>query len=535
MPFRGYFALNGVELVNSARTVAHLGVEMPTTDIGYLLSPNQYLFTEDPPGSGLFIPVNTDDPPGSGLYPPTTPESPAGSGLYQINPCQLVEVSRGLMELPDSSHPVIGDLLYSPPDGSVLYSRGLLQVNSECWIPSEPCGDCSERVAYDDSWPGLKDYLHDTNYRVELAPWFSLLKPESKEFMGIWVTDVKGLDPTPVERDVTEMVGSGGMAGPHRDASRTLSFDALLIACTNAGLEYGLDWLACRLRETADRSDSILEFFKAHPSYSDVASEELIRHAHGVVLTQSPQIKESIGPGRRPNEQATIYRISWEMAATNPYVYLPPVKVDIDWDDIYSQSIQWVHEANCKKPNSCEDLPVLFSATCVPEVVDVIATPPPACGGCMPVCQMETHFWRMPVTLYPVRCRDTGVTITIRNTGAHELTLQGFWQQCGEDERCEDHLFPFQIAGLPPTGDIVLDAISARYWAFYNVDFQIPDYVGPTVKVRRKFRPVGIVGTPDGSPWRPTVLDREQCWELYITTAAGADFEVSVTLADREP
>ena len=251
MAFRGYFALNGTELVNSSRVIGHLGHDIPTSDLGVIVGiPPEPLLIESPPGSGFYLPGNrhVETPPGSQLYDVGVLEEwissglyPGGDtypghtvypgtedrGLYLVVPsgafeCQLVpasDYSSGLFEMPATAEPTTPGL-YWPPDGSRRWGTGMILVGDMCWQEAEDCTSCSRAVEYDDSWPGLHDYLGDTIYRTELAPWHSTRQPESTEFTGIWVTKVDGLDGVRVDRPITEMIGSGGSAGPHRDATR---------------------------------------------------------------------------------------------------------------------------------------------------------------------------------------------------------------------------------------------------------------------------------------------------------------------------
>mgnify|MGYP001336781341 CR=1 FL=1 len=476
MTFRGYFALNGVEIANSSRIAAHLGVDPPTSDIGMF---------EDAGDCSL---------------------TPIGAG-------------RLLSEVAPSQAPIgAGRLLYTPADGTRLYGPGL-GVVGYCWSSENMCFGCRLEIGYDDTWPDLPALIGDGVYRPELAPWYTTRAPESGEFGGIWVLDVKGLGPTPLSRSMTEIAGAGGVPGPYRDPSRTITFDALLIACTSAGLQYGLQWLACRLRETADRDDSVLRYLAAHPGHSAADAAGLVREVHGVVQTREVQITNAFAGGSRQHQQATVYRVTWDMAVSQPYAYLPPVEVEVAWDEVVTQPIRWVHGPDCEQPADCAAMPVLFSETCEIETVEVITSPPPSCGGCLPVGLLDRHRFDVPVFSTPYRCRQTVASLIIRNVGERQLTLQGHWRLAETNPACANEHFPVQVAGLPPGAALHLDAISGRYWAVYG---------------GRRHRPWGIVGTPSGAPWQPPIIDRSQAWEFIVTAPGDAEFEVSMSLADRE-
>ncbi|OBC03375.1 hypothetical protein A5784_14175 [Mycobacterium sp. 852013-50091_SCH5140682] len=495
MAYRGWIGLNGVEIANTSRLIAHLGAETPTSDVGIFITDSGFTY----PGGEVY--------PDDDLHP--------GGG-----PCALVESVDypGMFEIPDSSVEVLPGLL-TPPNGARRYGPGLFEVDGTCWGPAAICGSCSTMVVYDDTWPGLREFLGDTEYRPELAPWYTTQLPESGEFGGVWLTRLDGLGPTPVERSITPMAGPGSAAGPNRDTARTLTFEALLIACTHAGVEYGLQWLSCLLRDTTDNTTSTLRYLAASPSHSAVDPASLVREVHGVVLTKAPTIVEELNTEPRQHQQATLYRISWEMTVLSPYAYLPGVSVHVDWDEITRQSINWIHAADCEKPETCVDMPVMFSTECAPEEIAAITTPPPVCGGCLPVGEIDKYSFRVPTMDYAFRCRETVVTTVIRNTGETSLTLQAFWRECGSDIRCEDNRFPLQISGLPAGAELVLDGITGRYWAHYD---------------ERTRAVIGVVGTPNGAPWRPPIIDREGCWEFIIQAASTAEFEVDMVLTDRE-
>lgn len=432
--------------------------------------------------------------------------------------CSLTFTSPGLANIPAGTAPTRPGL-YTPPRGSKKFGPGIMEVG-DCWTPTPPCS-CTASIGYDDTWPGLQSWLGEQIYRPELAPWHNVEIPESGEFHGVWVTTVTGLDSTQIDRPITQAAGSGGVAGVHRDTTRTLTFEATLVGCTSAGVQYGLNWLTCQLREATAVDGATLTYLGAHPGHSAADPDSLVRELHRVVLTAAPTVEDSggWGGGGRRNQQATVYQVGWEMEALSPYSYLPAIPVTVDWDEITDQPINWVHGPRCERPVWCDTMPVLFSTECVPEEIERIDTPPPVCGGCLPVGGILKHRLRVPTMDAPFRCRDTAVSLTITNPGPDPLSLQAFWRPCAEDIRCETTRYPLQVSGLPPESTLVLDGVSGRFWCVYD-------------GLRRQL--VGVVGTPGGGPWMPAVIDRQDCWDFIVHTAPGAEFSMTMTLHDRQ-
>lgn len=492
MPFRGYFALNGVELANSSRVIAHLAKGAPTDDSIF--------------GLGNYFPL----------------EFPYTFGGPYLGTCnQTINPDDGGLALLTADEVVTTAGLATPGSGSRLYDPGLAEVG-ECWRPSAFCG-CQNQVQYDDSWPGLQSWLGDTVYRVELAPWYSLQIPQSAEFAGVWVMSATGFGPLAVNRAINENIGSGASAGPNRDTSRQLNFDVLLLACTNAGVEFGLQWLACQLAGTKDVTDSRLTYFDAHPFDTAANADSLVRELTGVVMTQSPTVTAQQMGGGKPYRQANMYRASFQLTVLNPYVFLPIIDLgNVPWDSISVEPISWAHAPMCETPPDCAQMPIMFSATCPPEVINVgTNTPPPVCGGCLPVCAIDRYVYTVPtIDQYPATCALTAVTVTLTNNDpVNSLTVQGYWKLCDNAEDCGDDQFPVQIAGLPASASITLDGVSGGYWAQLG---------------HITYQPIGIVGTPNGAPWCAPLIDRTLCWQFVVIAPEAANFKVDIQLADRE-
>jgi hypothetical protein len=520
-------AINGAEIANSARVVAHLGAETPTIDFGFFpgVDDGSYSLDEVEDLAGMYIP---DDPP-VGVFVPdfgfevgSLHEHPESPGFYLIEwqPCMPIEsIEHPGLALMDDSQTEVSEGLATPMTGSRIFGPGIL-IHDRCWGSPTICSSCQSMVNYDDSWPGQREWLKDIEYRPELAPWYTSEIPESGEFGGIWVLTLDGLDSTSSERSVTQTVGAGAVAGPARDASREINVSALLLGCTNAGVEHGLKWLTNELRRTKDTVDLALRYLTASPAHSLADPNTLLRECHGLVLTGAPKVTQRYNTGSKKNQHGNVYVVEWSMATLDPYAYMPAVDVAVEWDKITRQPINWIHAADCQKPESCLTMPIMFGDGCEPEFLEQISTPPPVCGGCLPVSAIDKYSFRVPTMEYAFRGRETAVSLVVKNTSTTPLTCQVFWRECGSDVRCEDNQYPLQINGLPVGAELHLDGITGLYRAWYDERWRLP---------------MGIVGTPNGAPWRPPLIDRQVCWDFIIQAAATATFDVSMSLADREP
>ncbi|MGA6208077.1 sugar transferase [Nocardia testacea] len=404
----------------------------------------------------------------------------------------------GGLELANSSRVVA---LAGPPGRPT--SDGAAFAGTEC----APCRNLT--VGYDDSWPGLADYLADTGYAdITTAPWYDPANPASGEFYGVWVMSADGFGAIPVARDIADAVCSGGVAGRHRDTYRTLNFSALVWACTHRGASFGLRWLNCQLR--AARTPQILRYLVAHPE--DGTADGLERAMRRVVLTSGAVEREVAGQPTKDHQQASLLRVEFELAALDPYEWTASTNHTVVWDTNEVAQIEWAHAPDCSDA-TCE-LPELWSTVCPPQQIDLRPAPTPVCGGCLPVCEIETRTWTLDLSDVG-DCERVAVSVSV-TAGDVDATVQFWWRPCGESSVC-DITGNLQVTGLPSGSTVIADSLSGR---------------GAAVIGGQRVRQRGIIGTPSGAPWRATLLE-PGCWELVAQSAPGADYIVSVTTTER--
>lgn len=88
--------------------------------------------------------------------------------------------------------------------------------------------------------------LDDVPYRtpaLDEAPWVDDDRPESVDFCGVYPLDVTGVEDSSRGSTVTESVRDGGIPGRLRHGTKAVVFNAVLVASTEDGAEYGFTWL----------------------------------------------------------------------------------------------------------------------------------------------------------------------------------------------------------------------------------------------------------------------------------------------------
>lgn len=81
------------------------------------------------------------------------------------------------------------------------------------------------------------------SYEKNPAPWYDPAYPASNEFLGVFITEVGGLDNATYTRTVTKSAAIGGSFGRMQYGHRELSFTGYLVAASCRGMEYGKRWL----------------------------------------------------------------------------------------------------------------------------------------------------------------------------------------------------------------------------------------------------------------------------------------------------
>jgi hypothetical protein len=411
-------------------------------------------------------------------------------------------LSLGGQELTNTSR-LLANAAPTPSDDLLLAGA---QCTSNCKL---------DFVVYDDSWPGLRSYLGDPAYTITSAPWYDASVPQSAEFLGVWVTKIDGDGPTPVDRSVNDAICPGGVAGPSRDKYRQLTIEVLLVGCTNPGVVFGMEWVACQLRAAKGLAGTTLDFLSAHPEDSAASAASLHRTMNRVVLTQEPRITDRYPSGAQ-NRQGRMLTCTFELTVLDPYTYGPATVETITWDSTVTEAITWAHPPSCQDPSSCDAIPVLASVDCTPNIVDTRPALPPICSGCTPICSVQTRTKVLPEATGSF-CVDAAYTFTITAGSGNDVSGNFWLRPCGDTAMCDRTAF-LSLSGLPAGSTVVADAVAGRAYALVGGE---------------QIRQLGIVYTPSGAPWTPAIVDSSECWELVAQHAPGLSFTVAVSVQGR--
>ena len=94
--------------------------------------------------------------------------------------------------------------------------------------------------------PELAVVLEQSDYTTPVmdgAAWVDPDVPESEDFYGFFPLDVSGIEDSTRQSTVTESTDDGGSPGRLRHGTRSVVFNGLLLAGSEAAAEYGVRWL----------------------------------------------------------------------------------------------------------------------------------------------------------------------------------------------------------------------------------------------------------------------------------------------------
>lgn len=185
----------------------------------------------------------------------------------------------------------------------------------------------------------LPDLLEHPPYLgavLDEAPWYTARIPASADFAGVYPLDITGVDDSTTSAVVTESQGDGASLSGLRKAGKAVVFNVALIAASEAGAEFGLQWLK-RVVTGAHSASSVCDGYSVHylaseplmapwgdpracNSVADVladpamATSQLYRRLRRVGLTTAPVITAR----RKMPSGGYMFSVTFTLTARNP-------------------------------------------------------------------------------------------------------------------------------------------------------------------------------------------------------------------------
>lgn len=386
----------------------------------------------------------------------------------------------------------------------------------------------STEVVTDDSWPMLPWYLgRDDEWTTPAedddCPWYDPTESASAEFAGVWLMRVDGLDADPTEREVIEAATDGGGFGPLRTPPRTIEVEALLLAQTPAGLQFGMGWLNSVLR---DREPRALTFLASAPPFdAEMTPDDVVllglaetRMVSSVVLTGEITVEETTSPWVPENRGATMARVSFELTAGVPWVWRMPQSL-VTGLQPYNGEPETVTFDNSDPPEMIAATGgVLHDPATSPMVTLPRPVTPAAALGLYPL-ESKRLLWQLDAgRLSP--WFDAFPTITIRTGPQAERAVRVQWVE-GVPQPGADipriAIGEALIRYIPPSSTFTLDAVTGRA-EVVTADGRMLDAT-PVTTGRQ------------GGPWRAPQLHGDRTYTLVIDAMDTVHQQVVVDVA----
>jgi hypothetical protein len=159
---------------------------------------------------------------------------------------------------------------------------------------------------------------------TDAAPWYSADVPASAEFLGVMITEIDGLDSLVKRAVLPRGAAPGGASlGPETLGVRELTFEALLIATSCPGMEYGRRWLTHALANQGCAScatrDARLRLGCPH-SEDEFGGRPVTLGRVGLVE----------GPTRLDTPESSRFcdfaTVTWKMVAEDPWILTDEVE-----------------------------------------------------------------------------------------------------------------------------------------------------------------------------------------------------------------
>jgi hypothetical protein len=372
---------------------------------------------------------------------------------------------------------------------TAIYSRG---INLTCYLPelAASLGDDPYVSPADDD-----------------APWSDQYRSESNQFYGLVGKEFLGADTASNAVQWTELLGDGGVPGAHRRSSREVEVKALAVAGSDAGMSYGLAWLASALRGSACTTGCYGDSFcvYAAPPTRPLLTDDSECPTIGVPDPDWDPIEGGSAPGGNALQRSLfnvavieglevtgktrlggglVYEVRWTVKAGLPYWYSEPTLIARDtgqpggdiYRDVLANYDPWSWQAGCPTATGCLDLdPYCDNGPAAPELAP---TPPDPCfpsnPANNPVGQPNRHRFNARRAVIPIPGgsgpgwleKVPTITVYTGQRDLHRLILR--WYDNPKQLACGPSLDPcyacaeVNVPWLPKSVEFTLDGRTRR-------------------------------------------------------------------------
>ncbi|GAA3172857.1 hypothetical protein [Nonomuraea salmonea] len=288
--------------------------------------------------------------------------------------------------------------------------------------------------------PGLAGMLEDEPYTLpsdDGAPWYDPGLPESADFAGVLLLDVKGLDSAPIERPVRQRAGDGAVFGRPRYLPREIVFTGIAIGRTSCAIDYGIKWLSSALQGSLACGDDCgggddLDYLSCCPTVAGTpgtpcgpgsgaggscpgpcdhpdCAELAWRTLRNVALTRSPEVVEQFG-GACQCCPGVAKVVQWTLTAARPHALRAPVEVArrVTWPASSGEEeecVTWTTGDTCLDDEgqcaAAQLQPCVLDPRCPPPTLPELPVPPNPClcepwsrrEVCVPIPPQAAPIW----------------------------------------------------------------------------------------------------------------------------------------------
>lgn len=341
----------------------------------------------------------------------------------------------------------------------------------------------------------IEDALSADYSDITAAPWYDPGVGASGEFAGVIALEVSGLADSTLVSEPIEYTTDGGHSGRPRNETLPLVFNALLVASTERGVEFGKRWLDRNLRQsTSDAfcTGATLRYFRYDAAASPIARRRDVRLTRAAVVTR-----------KRNEYNAAVWSVTWTMTAADPYEYGEQTLVvsnlggTVSGPDINSSGNTAMTQSTC---------PVYDYSPIYDPAYPALVTPPTAPnflpdGWNISPGMSFTRYW---ARIDPLEPSELLVVPTVRlycTTSARRVRLS-IWPGASDNTDQCDPLFTVVAGYVPANNDFYVDGESKASYVW--------DGVSPAVR-----RTDSLVFGTDATPVRWTAFNDPS--ELLVT------------------